>query len=212
MIVCEAQKVLYLAPPKTGSASVVRALIAPTIGGQYYDTKINHHNTVWEERFRDWYIFITVRHPYTKAVSFWRYACDQAYNRKNPDRPRAWCKVFRTGLPSLEGFLLYPQLQTAFLSVWRTSWHTEVIQRPVDKVVYQERFVEGIAQVPVLGGQQLKRENAGPPSRYAWHTFYTKEAIDHVREMWAADFETFGYNPNFEECVAGKFFTETIPA
>lgn len=211
MIVCEAKKLLYLAPPKTGSASVVRLLTQPEFGGYNYDTKINHHNTVWEKRFQNWYIFITVRHPYTKAVSFWRYACAQALTRKNPENPRSWCNAFPDGLPNLEGFLFFPRMQYAFNTAWRTSWHMEQLPRPVDKVVYQEFFDADMAQVVPLRGHKLIRENDGPASRCHWHTFYTKEAISQVQELWGADFEAFGYNPNFEECMAGKFFTEKSP-
>ena len=82
MVICERQKLLYLAPPKTGSISIVKALTTPEFGGYVFDNKANHHNTVWEDRFKDWFIFITARHPYTKAVSFWRFACNQAMNRR----------------------------------------------------------------------------------------------------------------------------------
>lgn len=211
MIVCEEKKLLYLAPPKTGSASMVKLLIGPKFNGHYYDAKFNHHNTVWDEKFRDWYIFITARHPYTKAVSFWRYACFLAYNKKNVDSPKAWVNVFKRGLPNLTGFLLFPRLQYAFTTVWRTSWHLEEMQRPVDKIVYQEHFAEDIKEVPALHGYDVPVENTGPLSRYPWHSFYTEEAIKHIQELWGADFEAFGYNPNFNECVDGNFFTPKNP-
>jgi hypothetical protein len=211
MVICERQKLLYLAPPKTGSISVVKALTTPEFGGYVFDDRANHHNTVWEDRFQDWFIFITARHPYTKAVSFWRFACNQAMSRRNLSNKRSWPNVFKDGLPNLEGFLVYPKLQYAFMSVWRTSWHLEEIPRPVDKVVYQETFAQDLKDIPSLTNIEVTKENNGPDSRYPWHHFYTPQAIEHVKELWEADFEAFGYNPNFDECVAGQFFTEKNP-
>lgn len=204
MIVCEQQKLLYLAPPKTGSISIVEALKESPFNGVYYDYKHNHHNTAWEDRFKDWYIFITARHPYTRIVSFWRFGCYAAIAKKTRWHAN-WAKTFRFGLPNLEGFICYPVLQDALHRYWSISWHLETIQRPVDKVVYFEKFDE-LKQVPGFEQLNLPHKNKGPNCHLEWHEFHTDETIRLTQEMWAGDFSKFGYTTDFKACVRGEFF------
>lgn len=206
MIVCEQQKLLYLAPPKTGSVSIVNTLIKSPFNGFYYDHKHNHHNTVWEDKFNDWYVFITTRHPYSRIVSFWRFCCYAAI-AKNMSGHNYWAKAFRAGLPNLEGFICYPSLQNAFNRHWRASWHLEVIQKPVDKIVYFEKFDE-IKQVPGFDSLFLPHDNKGPNCHLQWHEFHTKETLRLTQELWAGDFSKFGYTTDLDACVRGEFFVK----
>lgn len=204
MIVCEQHKLLYLAPPKTGSISIVDALSKQPFNGTYYDTLHNHHNTVWEDKFKDWYIFISVRHPYTRIVSFWRFACYNAIALESKAH-LTWARLFREGLPNLEGFICFPAMQKAFQRHWRSSWHLEQLPRPVDRVLHFEKLDE-INQIPGLEQLKLPHKNKGPDCHLAWHEFHTKETLRLVRELWADDFKLFRYTSDFDACVEGNFF------
>jgi hypothetical protein len=209
VIVCEEQKLLYLCPPKTGTVSVLEVLTAEPFRGVYGDTVSNHHNTVWDDKFQDWFIFITTRHPYTRAVSLWRYGCGCALGNPGSKLTAVWRSHLQAGLPSLEGFLLLPVIQRMCQRTWGMAWHTEQLPRPVDLVIRQETLNEDIRKVPGLESTQLRRRNVSLPSRTPWHSHYTKTAIELVNTLWGKDFELFGYNPDFDACASGQIFTPT---
>ena len=214
MIICKAHKLIYLAPPKTGSASVVQWLQAPPFLGYPQDQLDSYHNTVWNERFRDWYIFLTTRHPYTRAVSYWQYVCRQIRWRQtcspNLSGYLSWEQTYSGQLPSfLEFWDKHPD-KVRQTTIWRASWHLEQIPRTLNKIVYQERLLADLSQI--LGGQGcvLERKHEAPVGA-PWYDYYTPELISRVHEYWGQDFAAFGYNPDFEACVRGEFFTQTSP-
>ena len=204
MIVCEQHKLLYLAPPKTGSVSIVETLIEEPFKGAYADRQFNHHNTFWEDRFNDWYIFLTARHPYTRMVSFWRFGCYNAIAKQNAAH-RSWARLFRQGLPNLEGFICFPALQKAFQRHWRISWHLEQIPRPIDRIVQFEKFNE-IKLVPGFESIDIPHKNKGPGCHLEWHEFHTPETLRLIQELWADDFKLCGYTSDLKSCIEGNFF------
>lgn len=216
MIICAKQKLIYLAPPKTGTGSVVALLKNPHYRGVAQDNSAGYHNTIWEERFRDWFIFMTTRHPYTRAVSFWKFVCRQI--KANPrdgrvsTRPNTeyWAQSYNRKLPNFIEFWDVFSDKTTQLTLWRASWHLEQIPRPVDKIVYQENLNQEILAIPIFQGRSMPshRHHAAPAAKQPWHAHYTPDLIARVHEYWGQDFAAFGYNPDFEACVRGEFFTD----
>jgi hypothetical protein len=212
MILCETQRIGYLAPPKTGTASVVRVLQAPPFHGSYQDQHDSYHNTVWESRFQDWFLFLTTRHPYTRAVSYWQYVrrnicCNQASGPESACCAN-WVRAYGNRLPTFTEFWdNYPDKQRQ-ITIWRASWHLEQCPRPVNQVVHQERLQAELTQIPGFQHCQLERIHEAPRSTQPWHAHYTPDLIARVHEYWGQDFAAFGYNPDFEACVRGEFFTD----
>jgi hypothetical protein len=218
MILCDAQKLLYLAPPKTGTSTVVRLLLRPPNNGRRYDPTATYHKTGWDEQFQDWFIFMTTRHPYTRAFSFWQFVCREIQIGCALDvhgkhkRFGHWLHCYHRTPPTfLEFWDIFPFKQGQ-ITTWRASWHLEQIPRPLDCIVHQENLDRELQAIPAFCNCTLERRyNVTPPGDRPWHSHYTPELINRVHEYWGQDFAAFGYNPDFEACVRGEFFTQTSP-
>lgn len=211
MIICNTQRIIYLAPPKTGTGSIVGVLKQRPYRGVFQDYTQGYHNTIWEERFRDWFIFITTRHPYTRAVSYWQWVQRQVRIIKNNPTKNAvncqfWARAYNYNIPSFTEFWDVFSHKHEQITTWRASWHLEQIPRPVDKIVYQERLLQEFTSIPAFAGRQLGRAHRNPPSKQPWHSYYTPELIARVHDHWGPDFAAFGYNPNFDDCVQGHYW------
>lgn len=204
-------RIVYLSPPRTGSNSVASQLVKPPFNAVVATTDGSPHDVVWRGIYRNYTTFITVRHPYVRAVSLWRFTCYQAICKPVDRLTRHWRRVYLEGLPSFEGFLRFPYLQSALYGAWRCSWHLEQVPKQVDHVVYQERLRQDIAKIPKLKGIAVPHINGGPANRYTWDHFYEQAPVclDLVRDLWGEDFERFGYESDFEKCKAGNLFTES---
>jgi hypothetical protein len=216
MIVCERHRLLYLAPPKTGSVTVIKQLEdKPPFYGKRYNNDEAHHDTVWHPRFNDFYVFITVRHPYARMLSLWRFALTQVNRVRRGEQGNNWLtwwsSIFPGELPTFREFIYHPELESRMRNVWCCNWHLNVIQKPVDAVVYQENYQEGMRQIPHLKNIDFSvKQNAGPkldPGK-VWYDYFDADIVLRVQDLWGKDFDRFGYNRGFEGCKAGKLFSQ----
>ena len=173
------------------------------------------HKTTWDERFQDWCIFISTRNPYTRAVSQWKYTrkniisyLSEPYVQFRPFIEHV-TRGFDNKPPTFFEFLTKFPLPKHLLTTARPSWHLEQIPRQVDYVIHQERLSTDLLKIPALSGivEAIVPHNV---STYytPWHAYYTPDSIAWVNEYWGQDFAAFGYNPDFEACVRGEFFTD----
>jgi hypothetical protein len=214
MIICEEHKLLYLAPPKTGSVTVLRKLEnTPPFNGVRPDALYAHHNSFWCERFGDFYIFITVRHPYTRMLSFWRFVLAQIdianSGDKSDNNKLWWCEQFRGIGPTFHEFVHKTDFESFMRAVWSCHWHADAMQKSADMVVHQESYLEDMQKIPLLKDIDFTaRENEGPalePGK-AWYDYFTPDVVVRVQDLWGGDFERYGYNRDFKECAEGKLF------
>lgn len=206
-------QLVYFSPPRTGSVAFsIRLSQSPFNARMPAQTK--HHDAFWDKSLDDYTTVITVRHPYVRAVSFWRYSCLEALRRGSDPETQVYRQIFSKGLPSLEGFLRFPVLQTGLNTIWRCSWHQERVPRPIDHVIHLERFDADVARVPQLQGTVFPRLNSGPVSNQPWHSFFTKNPVclELVQKLWADDFDEFGYVRDLDACIAGKLFVDELAA
>ena len=213
MIICGPSRVIYLAPPKTGTGAIVRTLTPRPYQGVPQDRSYSYHNTVWEDRFQDWFIFITTRHPYTRAVSYWQFLYHQLQitmrhvPHSETHSPDFWVRSYRGKPPTfMEFWDVYPHKEHQ-TTLWRASWHLEQIPRQVDRVIHQENLQEEFNRIPLFRDCRLATIHPATRTNRPWHSHYTPELIARVHEYWGQDFAAFGYNPDFEACVRGEFFT-----
>lgn len=213
MIVSHSKKLVYLSPPKTGTMSIKLRLEkepfnAVVIGGHA------HHDATWLPELKDYFYFITVRHPYTRMYSLWRMVVNQrtSFCRLPPsakigkEHPgRTWHRWYPGGNPTFDEFLWQrvrgPKLPT-FRNHWRCSWNLEQLpdDHPVT-VVRMESYREGLKGVPALApylesiGHVNKNQDGG---KMPWVDAVTPERAERIRELWAEDFDRFGYNRKLE--------------
>jgi hypothetical protein len=217
VLICEKDQILYLAPPKTGSVTVIETLERSPYCGVRQDQVHAHHNTVWEARFYDWFIFMTTRHPYTRAASFWQFvqrrirqALPGTLQWHDP-KLNWWSRAYRGQVPDFYEFWEQYPLPQHRNTIWRASWHLEQIPRKLNSVLHQENLAQELATIPIFQGKDLGWKNQAPSLSCPWHAHYTPDLIARVHEYWGQDFAAFGYNPDFEACVRGEFFTQTSP-
>lgn len=213
MLICESHHVVYLAPPKTGTVTIVEALEQAPFFGVRQDHRHAHHNTVWEERFQPWFIFMTTRHPYTRAVSFWQFVRRRVQQalpgtpQWNDPRLNWWSRTYQGRVPDFYEFWDWYNIPQHRHTIWRASWHTEQIPRKLNCVLHQETLTQDLSQIPIFHGRNLGWKNQAPTTTQPWHSHYTPALIARVHEYWGQDFAAFGYNPDFKACVRGEFFT-----
>lgn len=71
-------RLIYMKPAKTGGTSVFRKVLEPQIGGFLYTkgdraTFFEWLHAITDEALRDYYIFVTVRHPIDRFISLANY-------------------------------------------------------------------------------------------------------------------------------------------
>lgn len=190
--------------------SVARKLRAAPFDGEDADREYAHHNTLWLPEFHDHFIFMTVRHPYLRMLSFWRFFNDKLakFRRGEIDGKdwKWWNRAVDGKRLTFQGFLDYEVMQEPFQTAWSCGWHLQVIEKPIDAIVRLEHFYEDIAKIALLRGVDFGHLNAGPVKGKAWHEYFTPDNVIKVQELWPDDFEQFGYNKDFTECRQGKLF------
>lgn len=210
MFISQDRRIVYLAPPRTGSTSISEQLSKEPFNARIVGHETLPHLTTWHPQIQDYTAILSVRHPYTRAISLWRKICISAVLPPVDRLTRAWRRAFATGIPNFEGFLRYPELQESLNTHWRCSWHQERVPRPVDFVVHLERFDEDLAKIPKLKDVKFPRFNAGPPLQQPWYSFYEQNptCLQLVQRLWADDFDEYGYTRDLDQCCTGKFFVE----
>ncbi len=199
MIVCHQQGLVYLAPPKTGSTSIRRVLMEEPFNGILLGGHA-HHGFEWSEQIRDYFFFITVRHPYTRVYSLWRYFCNRRLLILSKSQKEYFFfdwfnENFSDRDPTLDEFLYHPDIEETFKTVWRCSWQLEQLPESVDGVVVrQERYDTDMRKVPQFRGRVWGRLNSRADNWPPWHEVMTDEHCDKVQELWGEDFERFRYN------------------
>lgn len=211
MITCDHSRLLYLCPPKTGTTSVRSVLQArPFFGRIAPPYRHAHHWTKWDERYRYYYIFMTVRHPYTRMVSLWRFACREIAKSLEgghlEHRPTWWHMNFDGQIPDFMEFMTTPKVKRFMRNVWSCSWHQQQIRRPINRAVRFECLEEDLRLVLGLEHVALPRENVSPEST-PWHEYYDDpRLIRKVQELWDLDFEFYDYELDFDRVRDGHYF------
>lgn len=197
MIVSHAKKLVYLAPPKTGSSSLRSLLRDVPFNGEIVGDH-DHHGVVWSSGLADYFHFITVRHPYPRMFSLYRMICNGRKLYKAD--PVTWVDYrwafqwFPERDPTFEEFLSRKALP--FRKEWRCSWNLEQLGKSVDvTVVKLENFYEDLRHVKHVSrhiarvGHVNKRKDIGP----GWQETITSARAEQIQRLWPEDFVRFGY-------------------
>ena len=216
MIVCPHHRLLYMCPVNTGTGRVTDQLRQSFNGHQYGKLHV-FHSTVWEEQFRPFYKFITVKHPYHRMLEFWRTTMDsiREFKELQPEQqylpehdvPRWWLDHVGDEDTQFVEFIAEPLIQHLMCQgVWSCFWHIEQMQMPINKIVHLERFDEDIHQVPGLWTTNFPPLSPPPQLAKPWYDYYNVNTAQLVQNCWPRDFLPLGYNPNLKEVVQGKLF------
>lgn len=209
MIVSRKYRLVYVCPPKTGSISFRELLLSPRFEGRLWDKRYDHHNTLWVPELADYFYFMTVRNPYARMFSFWKFVLMHASDKSSKGDPRrkCWRRYFPRPVVdpvSFERFVLQgPQTRKRIYrekwhrmmrTVWSCGWHLAQLQKPVDALLHLETLTEDVKQIPGLSEVIIDHKNQGPVKQKPWQDFYTPELVQAVQDLWPNDFEQFGYS------------------
>lgn len=206
MIVCHMHGLVYLAPPKTGSANLRHLLMHEPFHGRILGEHA-HHGVEWNDDFKDYFHFITVRHPFPRMYSLWRFLFNghQRYKAAPGERsPHLWfVEYFPDNAPCFDEFLDATFLP--FRDVWRCSWQLEQLPSEVaGTVVKLESYYQDLARVPHVRdhldsvGYFNVRSDDAPP----WYEVINAARAKKIRELWAEDFVRFGYNTTLKSAIS----------
>jgi hypothetical protein len=205
MYVSHAYRLVYLSPPKTGTSSIANLFQASPFNATIPKGHRTQHDVEWYEGFRS---FISVRHPYVRAFSFWRFSCYQAISTIRNEQSISWRRTYAQGLPSLAGFLTHPHLEQNLKTIWRCSWHAEQWIEPINYVVRQEHFNKDLALIPEFKLLQFPWYNKNVASRTPWHYSFEQDprCTQLVQDIWGEDFTRFGYTTDVSRCKEEFWF------
>ena len=198
MIVCHEHRLVYLAPPKTGSSSIRCVLLREPFNGALLGGH-SHHGFEWSDQFAGYFFFITVRHPFTRMYSLWRMVCNRRLLfQEDPEtyaKFRWMSERFPDEEPTIDEFMDSSDL--LFRENWRCSWHLEQLPKGVHgTVVRLEQYYFDLEKVPPLADhldliEHLNpRLDAGP----SWPEIINADRAKKIRKLWGEDFVRFGYS------------------
>jgi len=222
MIVSDKLKIVYAAPPKTGSITIRHLMLKPPFHGYLSDRRFDHHNTYIMNGKRSYFHFMTVRHPYLRAHSFWRFMHAGSIDpkAKNDRRRSVWPRLFppRLGYPSFSDWLhtgprqkhRRSQFFTAMKNQWSCNWHKQKLGKLPVHIVHQERYDEELRLVPGFElFESFPVDNKQEPAKKPWYEEFKEGDVKRIQELWPGDFSLFGYEKDFKKVKEGKYFVES---
>jgi len=199
-------RLIHINPPRTGTVLIDRAM-RQAFDDVWKPRLHAGHDTIWKKEWEQYFVFISIRHPFTRAVSIW-----QRLTQNIKSRSKSWKHTLQNGAISFHDLVAHQAEEVIGYWGWMlcSSFHDRV-PRQLNHVVRLECVKGDLAVVPGLGKQRNHRRQNG--SRYArpWHENYTsKETIETVMRLFENDFSRYNYNTNFDEVVQGKMFNDSV--
>ncbi len=203
MIINHKKKWIYIGPPKTGSTAIsyiltdgkydnngVKKLLDYNFGGK----EINGQHTPWppdklESKYDDYYVFISVRNPFSRIVSLynhWKYG--KSYNNQ-VDVENKTLKDFITLI--LEKKFLENSFFCTTMSAWVSRYNCFIKQEMLENDLKNLKFHSKDFFVPIINDQNKLMNN--------WKKQHTKKTIAMTIEWAKEDFYNFNYSSNIND-------------
>ena len=195
-------KLVYVNPPRTGTNITGRSLENHFKTIEIPDKSRSGHATIWKPEWNSYYVFITVRHPFTRAISLWRRGVEFLKYRD-----KETLKILRNGKASFTEMLHHPGLLEFWTGMPCVSFTDKV--PAINCTVYQENLVKDLKQIPALnsGFKLLKQFSNISKDKTPWHGHYDQKDIDFVLDVFKGDFDQYGYERDIEAVKAGKYLS-----
>ena len=199
-------RLIHINPPRTGTVMIDGAM-RQAFDDVWNPRLYSGHDTVWKKEWEQYFVFISVRHPFTRAVSVW-----QRLTQNVKSRSKSWKHILQHGAIPFHDFVAHQAEEVTGYWGWMLcSSFADRVPRKINHVVHLECVDKDLAGVPGLRKQQKYRKRNG--SRYArpWHENYTTtETVETVIRLFEKDFTRYNYNANFDEVVQGKVFNDSV--
>ena len=187
MIVSHEHRFAYMAPPKTGTTSMADLLMAHYEGvlWEYQETPRENgafdlHGMGLREEWSDYFVFATVRNPYTHEVSKWDYLYGRrtgSFEQHIKNHCEALCVTLGQDPP--------PGCVRFKIDAYVRMEH---MQEDFEKLPFarKETKIEHLNKYSLL-----KPLNRSPTRPYQP---YTEEMVEIIKIKREIDFDTFGYS------------------
>ena len=199
MRVSEKGRLVYLNPPRTASTKV-NQLMRLTWDDVWHPKENAGHRTLWKPEWEDYFIFQTVRSPFTRAVSLWRRTVEVLWPRSE-----AWLGYLDNGKISFKDFLYHEEEEIKQWWDWCPCSNFDKGVPRVDLIVHQENLIAELRGVPGLKSNPERRNESSLKTPWPEH-YADEQCIAKVLELFTADFDRYGYTRDVERAKAGKFF------
>jgi hypothetical protein len=185
MVVNHRERWIYVAPPKTGSTSMVALLTDPVVGGQILGEQ---HGMSLPSECSRYTIFGTVRNPFSRAVSLWWHRLTELANQVGQRRVQEEL-IARYSLTHFLDWIEGPNA-TPFYAWPICGWLDQLVR--LDHAVRLENLWDDLSAIGIrLDPSHLPCLNATPHK--AIEVYYTAELEGRVKDWAKDDFDRFAY-------------------
>ena len=198
----DAHKAIFIHIPKTAGTSVGEALF-PGVRSTHY--RWEHYQSYSPERFENYFKFTFVRNPFDRVVSAYFYL-QQGGKSTMPNDRRFW-DLHLSPYKSFEDFVreglhLSPvrrwghfHPQAAFVASDDGTVQVDFVGR-VENLTEDFQFVANKLMIDA----RLEHVNASQRKHYS--EYYCPETVKIVRDLYAVDFDLFGYRDTPDMSIA----------
>jgi len=199
MLICPKYKIVFVAPPKTGTRTIYYTL------KKYYEGHVlGEHARIIPKQCEEYFSFVTVRNPYDRACSAYWHACHREQNKQSKWYDKYGClkRFSQQGLSTtLENFLIEVQSASPRIIISHPQylWHE---QNHFNRILRLENlqedfnslpFIKEHIQLPFANSTTTYRPGKNLVIRPSWKEMIDKTTGQMINEIYAKDFELLGY-------------------
>lgn len=214
MIICDEPRIAYYPPSKTGTTTVEKTLA--DLGIPIKVGRALKHDlpaeTAAQDLYEDNYFFmITLRNPYSRAVSMWSHFTKPLPTGKNIINIESDLSKDSRGKDFkhwVDTVLLSEKMSMRYQSFFRSQAEYLAAMPRVDAVLFQESLTRNLLALPWvkerIGDWKVRHEQLGPYRvRSNWKDVYENDTglIEAVKSRFEADFQAAQYSPEFEDAT-----------
>jgi len=190
--------IFYIRTAKTASSTVNDWLGSNysrnvTNNTRYLDHEYNK-NKIEDAINKNYFIFTTVRHPYTRAISCWRQAIRTSWLHKNSTFDDYLDWNYQFGKVSISNNI------HAITHNMPISEYLAPYLHKINLVVKYENFQEKLVQMQQLFEMPVRRFGHFNPTeiKVNYAELLTQERKDKIYHQYKADFEAFNYSKTID--------------
>lgn len=203
MIINHEKKWIYIGPPKTGSTAISFLLTDGKYNPNKYDFKLKNNNnffginedgqhTPWppnkiNDKYKDYFIFISVRNPFSRIVSLWRHWVfgknfQETTIKKDVSLNEFLIMVIENRIDNGNGFFTYT------LTDWVSNYNSFIKQENIKDDLLNLNIHQYDFDVPIINKAMFSNK-----IKIDWKTIHNKNTIDLTIKWAKKDFENFNY-------------------
>lgn len=207
MIISFKHRATFLAVPRTASRSVYQWLVD---SADEEETKVfgGYHGRDLPSEFANWFSFATVRHPYTRAVSFWMHAINVGPIRKAQIEAGETLDILYTRCGGDQSFDSFVQWLVKKRPDDPLEWHNQssfIHGIKLDQLLYFERLEKDFHKLPFVNKKDQLSTIGKQLGNNDWTKYYSNSETLVALRRWAEpDFDNFNYCPRYH--ITGKPF------